>query len=392
MNKLKIGIVGVGQRGYAYVNMTMNFPDAEVAAICDTDSNRLEDFAKRLGCTSVPHYNDITTMLENTAIDAVIITVPDFLHASQAIIAFQYNKHVLLEKPMAPTTSECREIIKAHNAAGTIFQLGFVLRNHSVYQKIKEIVDSGRLGQIMSVAADESIKVMHGASYMRRWHRRSEKSGGFMLAKCSHDLDALSWIIGSNPARVASFGSINFFTSDREKASHCSKCSDNNCRFRFGGEMVQMSEAEKADPSKRDFDLCVYNSDKNIVDNQVTILEYQNGVRATFSLNLFAPVATRTMKIVGSEGYLLVDTLSEEITITSSINQASEKIPCPRKNDSSHGGSDLLLYQEFLDCIRTGKQPQADYRAGLAATLVGNAIEDSRINGKVVNIPSSDYL
>ena len=292
---------------------------------------------------------------------------------------------------MAPTVEGCREIIEAYNKSEVIMQLGFVLREHPLYKKVKEIVASGRLGQIMSVSATEALGVMHGASYMRRWHRKVKNSGGFVMAKCSHDLDLLSWIIDSVPVSVASFGDINFFKPEKQTAKYCSQCDLEDCRFRFKGEMVVMSKKEKENPSQNNFDLCVYNDDKDIVDSQVTILNYANGVNATFSLELFADKGKRTIAITGAEGHLKADTESCLIEINSSTGPYSEKISCKSVNDSGHGGSDLLFFEEFLKCINTNKMPSADFRAGLYTTVIGEAIEKARREKSVVEISQQSY-
>lgn len=384
----RLGIIGVGQRGLAFVRMALNTPGVELTALCDKSASRLREFAAQSNCTHVPQYTDMEEMLNRAAIDAVVITVPDFMHAEAATAALRHGKHIMLEKPMAPTVAECRQILAARTDKSRIIQLGFVLREHPVYRKAREVVSSGRLGQIMSVAADESIGVMHGASYMRRWHRKVANSGGFVLAKCSHDLDILYWIIGSKPVKVASFGDCNFFRPEKQRATHCSCCPDQSCRFRFQGEMVVMTEQEKSAPAGNNFDLCVYNSDKDVVDNQVVILEYANGVRATFSLNLFAPEAKRTLKIVGTEGYLETDDVSCRVTVTSSTGGEPEVYECRSGNNSGHGGSDRLFFDEFIHCVRTGAEPKADFEAGLLATMVGNAIEQARVSGQTVAIYS----
>lgn len=383
--KINIGIIGVGQRGFAYVELCKRSNLVNLTALCDSNPERLHDFAERLGCSDRALYSDVETMLKESDIDAVIITVPDFHHAEVAIKALTFNKHIMLEKPMAPTVAECHDILAACPPDGPIIQLGFVLRAHPVYRKVKELVSGGRLGKIMSISTDESLGVMHGASYMRRWHRKTKNSGGFMLAKCSHDIDLLSWIADSAPCSVASFGSCSFFTPDKQTAPYCSECPDKDCRFRFHGEMVQMSTAEKAKPSEKGFDLCVYTPDKDIVDNQVVILEYFNGVNATFSLNLFAPVANRTMKVIGSEAYLEADTHSKRIVLRSSLDQSEEIFDCRSGNESGHGGSDQLFFDEFVNCIRNGTRPQADYQAGLDTTIIGNAIQEAYTTKRVIH-------
>ncbi len=392
-DKCRIGVIGTGQRGCGYIRMALSTPGVELAALCDTHAGRMRDFAVRLDCSEeVPQYTDVETMLAECPMDAVVITVPDFRHAEVAVAALRSDKHIMLEKPMAPTVEECRRILAEIKPGGPFVQLGFVMREHPLYRKIRELVMSGKLGQVMSMAAEENLGVMHGASYMRRWHRKVSNSGGFVLAKCSHDLDLLSWIAGSPVLKVSSFGGCDFFRPEKQRAGYCSQCDDRKCRFRFQGEMVVMSDQEKDSPSENGFDLCVYNSDKDVVDNQLTMLEYSNGIRASFALNLFAPQAGRSLKIIGSDAYLTADTVSNLIEITSSNGGDKEVYDCRPTNGSGHGGSDQLFFDEFVHCIRSGERPKCDYRAGLAATVVGNAIEQARVTGQSVQINPEDYL
>jgi predicted dehydrogenase len=155
--------------------------------------------------------------------------------------------------------------------------------------------------------------------------------------------------------------------------------------------MVVMSDREKKSPSDRKFDLCVYNDDKDIVDTQVSILEYANGVNAAFALNLFAPRGKRTMAIVGTEGYLDADTENCLIKITSSIGLPDEEICCKPMNGSGHGGSDSLFFEDFIKNINNGWKPKADWQAGMITTIVGNALEKARLTGDNVKILQSEY-
>ena len=389
--KCKIAVIGVGQRGYAYVNMLKNHDKAELSALCDTSSERLKCFAGELGCENIPLFFSVDKLLEYGKFDAVVITTPDFTHKECAVKAFAAGKHVMLEKPMAPTAEECREIIAAAQKSGKQLQIGFVLRHHPVFQAVMKELAKGTIGQLLSLNCSESIGVMHGASYMRRWHRKSANSGGFLLAKCSHDLDLMSDFAGALPARVSSFGGTNFFTPDKQKASFCSECSEKECRFRFKGEMVRMTPEEKAAPKEKSFDLCVYNADKDVVDNQQVIFEYANGVRGTFSLNLFAPAAKREWRLVGSCGYIDADTSARKYTVSFSDGRESETVDCPVTNDSGHDGSDMLFLENFINGILDGKPLSAEARTGLYSTVIGNAIDNARLSGTVVTIAPEEY-
>jgi predicted dehydrogenase len=152
-----------------------------------------------------------------------------------------------------------------------------------------------------------------------------------------------------------------------------------------------MTDEEKANPSAKPFDLCVYNDDKDVIDHQVAIIDFANGIKANFSLNLFAAVPKRTLNICGTEAFLSADTSTNIITVTSSIGKEQQSIECKAENNSGHGGSDQTFLYDFINCILTDRNPNVDYRAGLSSTVIGNAIEGSRLNGKVVEIPSEAY-
>lgn len=389
--KCSIAVIGVGQRGYAYVSMLKEHPDVQLAALCDTSPERLKCFAGELGCADLPCFFSVEELLSWGKFDAVVITTPDFTHKECAVKAFRAGKHVMLEKPMAPTAAECREIIAASKESGKILQIGFVLRCHPVFKAVKKELEDGTVGQLLSINCSESLGVMHGASYMRRWHRKSCNSGGFLLAKCSHDLDLMSDLTGALPRRVSSFGGVDFFTHDKQKAAVCSKCDDENCRFRFHGEMVRMTPEEEAAPGEKLFDLCVFNDDKDVVDNQQVIIEYANGVRGTFSLNLFAPAPKREWRLVGTCGYIDADTGKKEYTVSFSDGREGYVRHCEADNKSAHDGSDMIFLNEFVNCILTGNPPEADALAGLSSTVIGNAIDKARISGTVVTIAPGEY-
>jgi len=391
MKTCKIALIGFGQRGYSYARMLKNTANAELTAICDIDPKRAEAFAKELEIDSIPRYTSLEETIAKADFDAAVLTTPDFCHRDGAVACCKAGKHIMLEKPMAPTYAECRDIINACLENKCLIQVGFVLRNHPVFEKVIEIAHSGVLGQILNITSTEHIGVMHGASYMRRWHRKLANSGGFILAKCSHDLDIIATVAQSRVRRVASFGSLDYFTTDKLKYQYCSQCPDQECRYRFAGEFVRMTDEEKADPSAKPFDLCVYNDDKELVDHEVAILDFDNGIKANFTLNLFAKVPKRTINVCGTEGILYADTADNIIHIHYSNGKEYEKIECVAKNDSGHGGSDQGFLDDFVQCVLNNTQPKADYMAGLASTVVGNAIEKARLTNTVIEIPPEAY-
>jgi predicted dehydrogenase len=404
-NKVKLAIIGTGQRATTFAQSIYNCENAELTALCDINETRLNYFAKNNdyfdSAKMTAHARLFTStdeLLSADICDGVIITVPDKHHCEIAKKVFAAGKHCMLEKPMALTINDCKAIIKAKEESGCMLQVGFVLRSTPFYQKIKSIIDSGILGQIMNISASEFLSVGHSISYMRRWHRKKENSGSFLLAKCSHDMDILSWLIGSRVKRVASFGDNNFFLPGKCPATHCSICPEaDTCIYCFGRQgdgLVVLNKEEKANLSKYDIDICVYNNDKDIIDNQVAILEYENSVRAQFSLQCFYPYSSeRMITINGSEAFLHGEFQTNSIEVIKS--NTKEKISIDLTDvipeNVGHGGGDQAFLDEFVNSISKGNPPVADLYAGLASTVIANSIDKALMTKQVVEIDSILY-
>ena len=384
MDKIRIGIIGIGQRGASYVKEVLANPDCTLAAVCDLKRDRMEEFAVRAGAVDAEMFTDAEAMLDSGKIDACLVCVPDALHAKFAIAALKRNIHLILEKPMALTVEDCDAIIEANKQHPVVLQIGFVMREIVFYKKIHELIQSGELGHVMSIQADESLSVMHGASYMRRWHRYAKNCGGFIMAKCCHDFDIFTMLANSEPVRVASFGGLDFFLPRNDRPMNCSKCDDAECPYRFQGEFVVMTENEKKHPDQ--FDLCVFNADKDTVDNQQAIIEYKNGVKVSFSMNLFAQKGNRTMKVVGTRAYVEGRLEDNCLKVVYADGREDKIIDCHPEVDGGHNGGDRNLFLEFVRCIKEHRQPNEDFATGRMATKVALAIEKARRTHSVVEL------
>jgi predicted dehydrogenase len=155
--------------------------------------------------------------------------------------------------------------------------------------------------------------------------------------------------------------------------------------------MVYMTDEEKANPSKYGFDRCVYTKDKDVIDHQVVNFEFPSGITATFSLDLFAPVPKRTLKVIGSTGYIEADTKAFTVNVAFSDGREPMNFQLKQDNNSGHGGSDLTLFRNFIELVRGKQVDKAGVEAGLASTVIGTAIEEARRERKVVEIPASAY-
>lgn len=402
MKKIRLAIIGTGQRAHAFASAATQNENVEITALCDTNQERLTSFAavkslfenKKNGSIEAPKcYTNLDELLNDNICDAVIITVPETAHREVAEKAFAAEMHCMLEKPMAVTEEDCRAIIEAKLKSNCILQVGFVLRATPFYRKVKSIVDSGVLGQIMAIDACEYLGVAHSASYMRRWHRKKQNCGSFILTKCSHDLDLLGWLTDSKATKVASFGGNNFFLPSKQPATHCSKCPEKEtCLFEFTKQysnFVFIEAAAQKDLAKYNFDLCVYNDDKDIVDNQVVIIEYANRIRVKFSLQCFYPgKSTRMIRINGSNGYLEGNFSKNTIRVVNNetLEATTIDLNATAAVGGGHGGGDERFFSEFISSIINKKEPLTDLMAGLNSNILAKAIDDAMLSGEVVKL------
>jgi predicted dehydrogenase len=392
-------VIGLGARAETFArSLYAGTPRAELFALCDLDEDRIAKFVKYCELTNARTFSDPTAFFACPEMDAVIITTPDFTHLDVARQAFAAGKHVYLEKPLDVTAERCREIMRLQQRSGKVAYVGFNLRAAATRIKMKELLQQQVLGQILHIEGLEQLSVAHSASFMRRFHRRTARSGGLLNTKCSHDLDILQWLIGHEHkvVKLASFGGNNVFTSRPAPATHCHKCPADiyrACPYKDqAGFVFPVHAKEPIHHRQTDVyggDLCVYNDDKDIVDNQTLILEWDHGVRGNFNLQLFQHQGTREMKIWGERGLMTNGIDAGVKVVNSATGDATVYHFAPR--GGGHGGTDPQMIGRFLDAIECGDAGDSGLAAGLAATLLAEKSIESMRTGQVVTIAPAEY-
>ncbi len=199
--KVKIGIIGCGTIGSTHAEAYTHVPDAEVVALCDILPDRLKEKSERHNVAKT--YLDYHELLADPEIEAVSICVPNDLHAPIAIDAFKAGKHVLLEKPMTMNADLARDIVAARDAAGKVLQMGMVWRQNPEAQAVKEVIESGRLGEIYQIRM--KLIRRRGIPGLGGWFTTKARSGGGGLIDIAvHFLDLVMWMTDYwNPTRVS---------------------------------------------------------------------------------------------------------------------------------------------------------------------------------------------
>lgn len=310
-------------------------------------------------------------MLGDGSIDWVAVSSPNALHARQIIASLEAGKHVFSEKPLAPNLADCLAVRDAIARSGRRFFFGLVLRSSPFYIRIKELLDAGEIGEILSFEFNETLPFQHGGFIMGDWRRRQEDAGSLVLEKCCHDIDLANWHTGSLPRRVASMGDCRFYIP--ENARHMARIGPDA----LGHPAYQgWEQREPVNP---------FTSDKSICDNQVVLLEYASGAKATFHTNLNAALPERRFYILGTEGAIRANVLTGEIEWSRIAHE-----PVIHREQSAakggHGGGDGPLVERLLATMLEDAPPLAGIREALRASAVCFAIDEANRTGQVVDL------
>lgn len=401
-SRYRIGVIGAGARGETFARqLHAGLPRAELFGVCDINADRLGKFCDYCGLTGARRFTDPAEFLAHPDLDAVVIAVPEFAHADVAVAAMEAGKHIYLEKPIAHTVEACHRIIDTQRRTGVAAYLGFNLRASPQRQKLREVVQSGMLGQIVHIEGLEQLHQPHGASFTRRFHRWRANNGGVLNAKCSHDIDILLWTIGHQHkvVRVASFGGINIFTPEKQPSATCSACPADvrdGCAYRDTPGFVFPVKGDRAiyheEASIYGGDLCVYTPDKDAVDNQTVILEWDNGVRGNFNLQMFQHGGARENRVWGERGFAELDGLHSN-AVRVRLSDTGDALEYGfGKRSGGHGGTDPMMLNRFIDTIEgKGDAYESGLEEGLAATLVCIKADEAMLTGRVVEIRPEDY-
>ena len=194
MKKVKFGILGCGLIGDVHIRALLEVDGCELFAVCDASSERAEEFGKKHG---VKAYSDYLKMLADPEIDAVAICTPSGMHKDQTIAALNANKHVLVEKPMALTSADAKEICDAAEKSDKIVSVIFQMRFTEDLQYLKKVIEEGRLGQL--TFCDLYMKYWRDPSYYAASPWRGTfamDGGGALMNQGIHGIDLLEYIVG----------------------------------------------------------------------------------------------------------------------------------------------------------------------------------------------------
>ena len=375
---MKIGIVGFGNR-IAHVFLELKKINSEATIVAFVDPKPIgKNFAEQNNFFPSKQYDTLNEMLKKEKLDLLMVGSPNYLHIEHIQKGLEEGVKIFAEKPIVineEQTWKLAELIQKYGKEKVL--VGLVLRYSKHARSLKELIDNDSLGKIISLEASEHIMPWHGGFFMRNWRRKTSYSGGFMLEKCCHDLDFYSLIVGCRPIKVASFGGRRSFIPENSPALNDEKNLDIYKEYNLEG-----WESKEQ----------VFDSDADIVDHQVAIIEYENGATLAFHTNMKVPDEFRRFAIIGTKGMAEGDFVRGYLTAHNSYT--GEKIfdenfgAAFQQNTKGHYGADQLMVKDINNYLldESNHSLPVGVVDCMEAGLVAMKIDESRVKKQIIDL------
>ncbi len=415
MKTITVALIGAGSRGRIYTDLMLK-ENFKVVAVADPVIPLRDYIQKTHGIPDEMCFDSWQEMLKKGKIaDMVVIATSDTAHYEPAMAAIDLGYDMLLEKPVATTAQECADIANAAKEKGVKILVCHVLRYTNFFRKVKEMIDNGDLGQIISIHHDECVGNTHQShSYVRgNWHK-TEESSCMLLAKSCHDMDIIQWLMGSNCTKAQSFGSLTHFTRANapegspeyciEGCPHGDSCYYNAVKLYIEDEKngwFREAAARKVNPTNEElaevlrttlYGKCVYKCDNDVVDHQVVNLEFENGGVVSFNMCCFN-YGGRHLRIMGTAGEIFGDMDRDIIEYFNFETREYTTIhpneaPVDGSLSGGHGGGDEGIIHALYQYLAEGYEGDLLSKIDISVKnhFICFAAEKSRLENTIIDV------
>ena len=414
MKKLKVILIGAGNRGGVYTDVMSDLPEQfQVVAVAEPRDSRRERIQQKHNLPDNMCFTDYKPLLALGKIaDIALIATMDRDHFEPAMMAIDLGYDLMLEKPITPTPEECIALTENAKKHGVRVVICTVLRYTPLFIKLKEIIDSGRIGKVMSINHEECVEFVHQShSFVRGNWGNSERSSVMLLQKSCHDMDILQWLIGKKCKKVQSFGSLSYFTAENAPEGAPERCiegcpvgdtciynsvklyleSDSNWFRSAATKLVKSSDEDvKKSLLESNYGKCVFHCDNDVVDHQTVNMLFEDDVTVTFTMNAFN-TGGRYINIYGTKGEIRAALKGDTpIRVYDIVSKETEEIPSSGTDGvlGGHGGGDAgivrTLYSYMVGEYNGVSVPTIE--ESCYNHLITFAAEHARNTGTVVDV------
>lgn len=350
-DQIRFGIIGTGMMGLEHQRNLAALPGAVLTAVSDPTPTSLEWARAEVGGADLTCFSDHRELLDSGLVDAVVVASPNDTHRSVGADVLESGLHALIEKPLATTTAACAELLAIPLRPGQVVAVGLEYRYMPPVAELISLVRAGAVGEPKMLAITEHrfpflMKVDH-------WNRFNERTGGTLVEKCCHFFDLMNVVTGANPVRVMASGAQDV----------------NHLDERYDGRVP------------------------DIVDNAMVVVDYDNGMRCSLDLCMFAEGSEEQeeLSVVGSAGKVEAFLPSSTVRVgtRSGGRQGVETrhvVDESIGHEGFHHGASFVEHREFLSAIREGRPATVGLRDGLRSVAIGEAAQLAIAEHRVVEL------
>lgn len=399
--------LGAGNRGNVYGNYGVKYPEElDIIGVAEPIAIRRKRYTEKHKIKKKHIFNTWEDVFKvKKFADAIIITTPDDLHYGPCMAALEMGYDVLLEKPISPSEKECRDILELSEKKGRIVAVCHVLRYAPYFIKLRQIIESGVLGKVVSMQHFEPIEHVHMAhSYVRgNWHN-STQTTPIILAKSCHDLDIIKWMLQKRCTDIQAFGALSWFNKKNAPAGSTGRCMD-GCKvestcpysalkiyhrdrqrtyvFDLPEEESKQGEAILDYLKNTNYGRCVYRMENDQPDHYTCNILFEDEVTASFSMEAFTSYHGRRTRIMGSLGDIVGD--MNHFVHTDFLT--GEKTKWEQKTDG-HGGGDWKLVSDWIQGVanQDASLLSSTIAASIESHVMGFSAEKSRKEKQVIAV------
>jgi len=408
---MKLALIGAGQRGMIYSRYAYEKRGAEIVAVVDINEEKRTIAAQEFHIPPDMIFDNTDDFYSKGKIaDAVILATMDRDHYKHVMPAIDLGYDILLEKPISPDIQECLKIQENAHKNNVKIVVCHVLRYTQFFSTIKQVIDSGELGRIITIQHSENIGNFHMAhSFVRGNWRNSDESSPIIMQKSCHDMDILLWLVDSECEKISSFGNLSYFKEENAPKGSTSRCLNcplaNTCRFDGRKAYLpvmgdwpatvltedQTEEGILKALGEGPYGRCVFRCDNNVCDNQTTNILFKNGVTATFHLSGFTNKMHRTIKIMCENGDIYGDDAKDYIIVShyspNSKYEGEVRKVMINNEEGFHGGGDYRLTMDFMDALENKNvELRTSIDRSIESHLMAYAAEQARVNDTVIHM------